>query len=196
MKSVSGKIHPLKIAVWCILGIILLFICIVLGSLLVQKYIKKSSVPMFAGHASLIVVTGSMNGTINEGDMIIIKRTNDYKLGDIVTYMEDGGGTPITHRLVSYGPEEGTFIAKGDANNTTDTSPVREDQIVGEVVHVIPKVGSVINWFLHGGGIIYLGAMIVVIIAGVYFWNIMKPEPETDTDASEDVTQSKEEHEE
>lgn len=179
-----NKLKILKIVLLSILGAILLFVLTVVGVLLVRKYIKKDPVPMFAGSASLIVTTGSMNGTIDEGDMIIIKRTNDYELGDIVTYVEDSGAV-VTHRLVNYGAEEGTFIAKGDANDTTDIYPIRENQIVGEVVSTIPKVGAVVNWFISGGGIIYTIALIAVIIAGVYFWNLLKPE---------EAVQSKEEN--
>lgn len=204
-----NKLKILKIVLWSILGAILLFVLIAVGTLLVRKYIKKDPVPMFAKYASLIVITGSMNGTIDKGDMIIIKRTEDYAPGDIVTYIEDSGAV-ITHRLVNYGSEEGTFIAKGDANNTPD-DPIREDQIVGEVVHIIPKVGAVVDWFISGGGIIYTIAIIAVIVAGVYFWNLLKPEPEAEaenpvpdaggdspaeavTDKPEDVPQLKEEN--
>lgn len=175
---------PIKIVVWCILGVILLFIIIALCSLLVQKYIKKSSVPMFMGYASMIVITGSMNGTIDEGDLIIIKKANDYKLTDIVTYIEKNG-TVTTHRLINYGPEEGTFITKGDANPSEDIFPLAVDQIAGKVVAVIPKIGIVFNWMLHGGGIIYILSIIAVMVVGVYFWNQMKPQTEEETETAD-----------
>ena len=176
MKGVhSSSKKTLKIVLWSIVCIILLFIIVVESILLVQKYIKKVPVPMIFGHAFLVVATGSMNGTIDQGDMIIVKKTNDYKLGDIVTYVEKDTNTPVTHRLVNYGKEEGTFITKGDANNTADTFPVSEDQIAGEVVLVIPKLGIVFDWFLTGGGLIYLIAMIIIIVAAVYFWKKTAP---------------------
>ena len=178
----TNKTRLIKIILWSILGVILLLIFIPLGSLLVQKYIKKSSVPMFMGYAYLIVATGSMNGTINQGDMIIVKRTNDYTLGDIVTYVEAEGIYPVTHRIVNYGSQEGTFITKGDANLKADASPVSVEQIAGEVVLVIPKAGLFFDWFTQGGGVIYFVAIVAIVIAGVYFWKLTKPEPETNTD--------------
>lgn len=186
------KISPLKIVLWSIFGVLLLLIFIVLGALLVEKYIKKAPVPMFAGYASLVVTTGSMNGTINEGDLVIIKKTDDYQLTDIVTYV-NAAKEVVTHRLVNYGPEEGTFIAKGDANNTLDLYPVSIDQIAGEVVLTIPKLGLVVQWFTNEGGVIYVVAMIAIAIAGVYLWNAMKPEPETETEEAEGGEKSQEE---
>lgn len=184
MKDSTRKIlKSLKIVLWSILGIILLFIFIVVGTLLVDKYINKSSVPMFAGYSPLIVTTGSMSGTIEVGDMVIVKRTDDYKLGDIVTYIEAEGKTPVTHRLVNYGPEEGTFIAKGDANNSTDIFPISVDQIAGVVVLTIPKIGLFFDWFLHDFGFIYALALVAIVVAAVYFWNMFKGEPEKEADS-------------
>ena len=181
----SNKLTPIKLVLWCIFGAFLLFIFIVLGSLLVQKYIKKSSVPMFAGYAALIVQTGSMSPTINQGDLIIIKKTNDYKLTDIVTYINESKET-VTHRLIRHDENvEGAFVARGDFNDQEDMNPVTVDQIVGEWVFTIPKVGYVVEWFVHGGGIIYLVALIIIAVGGVYLWNAFKPESDT-ADASED----------
>ena len=178
----TNKRKAVKIVLYCVLGVILLLIIIPLASLLIQKYIKKSSVPMFMGYAFLIVTTGSMNGTIDQGDMVIVKKTNNYSPGDIVTFYEANGKVPVTHRIVNYGPEEGMFITKGDANLSTDIEPISVDQIAGEVVSVIPKVGLFFGWLTNGGGIYYLVAMIVVVVAGVYLLKLTKPKTATNTD--------------
>ena len=177
----TKKIKPIKIVLWCILGVILLLIFIPLCSLLIQKYIKKSSVPMFLGYGYLVVATGSMNGTINQGDMIIVKKTNNYSPGDIVTYVETYGKAPVTHRIVNYDPY-GLFVTKGDANLSTDISPISVEQIVGEVVLVIPKAGLVFDWFTKEGGIIYVVAMFVIVFGGVILLKLTKPETEKNTD--------------
>lgn len=169
----SKTLKVLKIVLWSILGLILLFVLVVVGTLLVKKYIKKSPVPTFAGYGYCVVITGSMSGTIEKGDMVIIKKTDDYKITDIVTYVS-ASGEVITHRIVNYGVEDGTFITKGDANPTTDGKAISYNQIIGEVVHTIPKIGLVFEWVLHDGGIIYLIALLVVIVAGAFFLNMIK----------------------
>lgn len=188
VNSARGKIKPLKIVLWSILGVILLFICIVLGTLLVQKYIKKSKVPTFAGYGYFVVITDSMTGTIDKGDLIIIKKTNDYTLGDIVTFVNSRDEV-VTHRIVNYqDPNDKTvFITKGDFNPTTDGTPISADQIAGEVVLTIPKVGVAFEWFLHDLGWVYFIAIAAVVVAGVYFWGLIKP-----SDASENDAQPKE----
>lgn len=188
------KIKPFKIVLWCVLGVVLLLIFGILGTLLVEKYVKKASVPMCFGYGSLIVTTGSMQGTIDKGDLIIVQKTNDYKLGDIVTYVEAEGRTPITHRLINYcdpvthevtSEYTGMFIAKGDANNTQDIFPVSVDQIAGEVVATIPKLGLVFDWFVNDGGLIYAIALIAIIVACVYFWNRVNQPDEAEAGAAD-----------
>ncbi len=179
MKSFThGKIKPAKIVALCIVGAIVLFIVIALGTLLVKKYIKKDPVPMFAGYACMIVASPSMTGTINEGDMVIVRRSSEFKLGDIVTYVTTDTNEAVTHRIVNYGDGEGMFVTKGDFNNTQDMVQISIDQIAGKVVTVIPKVGLAVKWFLYEGGIVYVVAIIAIIAVGVYFYNSFKKDSE------------------
>ena len=175
----NNKIKPLNIVSWCILSIVFLLMIVPLSSILIQKHIKKLPVPMFLGYAYMKVNTGSMNGTINEGDMIIVKKTNDYSLGDVVTYIEENGKVAVTHRIVNYGPQDGMYITKGDANLSEDVLPITSEQIVGKVIYVIPKVGLFCDWFIHEGGFIYALAMITVVVAGVYLWKFTNPKSDT-----------------
>jgi len=100
----------------------------------VQTKILKNSYSSFFGYTVFGVQTGSMADEINAGDWIIVKGSKNYKLDDIVTYMEDGDF--ITHRIVEN--YKNTFITKGDANNTKD-KPINKEQIVGKVVKILPN---------------------------------------------------------
>lgn len=174
VSSAKGKLKVLKIVLWSILGAVLLFVFIVVGTLLVQKYINKSKAPMFAGYGYYIVVTRSMSGTIEKGDMIIVKKSDEYVVQqDIITYVSSSGEV-ITHRLVNYLPDEDKYIAKGDANTDTDDEHISFDQIVGKVVFTIPKVGLFFEWVLHDGGIIYIISILAVVVAGLFFLNMIK----------------------
>ena len=163
----------IKIIKWIFSGIglaILSFLIVVVGWLTIDKYIVKSPVPSFAGYSHLIVTTGSMSGTIEEGDLIIIKETNDYKGTDIVTYIREGEKIPTTHRILFvYETEDGIYYeTKGDANPSSDIELVHESDVCGEVVLVIENFGIFLSWIKDGGGLIYLLAIIVIIAAGVY----------------------------
>ena len=163
----------LKIVKWVFSGIgiaILSFLVVVVGWLTIDKYILKNPVPSFAGYSHLVVTTGSMSGTIEEGDLVIIKDTGDYKGTDIVTYLRDGETVPTTHRIIfKYELEDGTYYElKGDANPSSDTDYVAEEDICGEVVMVIEDFGIFLSWIKNGGGLIYLVAFIVIIGAAIY----------------------------
>lgn len=111
--SVAKKI------IWWIFIVAFAFVAVVASWLCIDKFIRKSPVPTFCGYALLTIETGSMSGTFEIGDMILIKDTNDYKIGDIITFLPEGDTIPTTHRIINYG-EDGTFVTKGDANNTKD----------------------------------------------------------------------------
>jgi len=134
-----------------------------------DKYVLKSPVPSLFGYSSLTIKTGSMSGTLEIGDIIIIKDTDDYKLGDIVTFLKEGETIPTTHRIINYAAEEGRFITKGDYNNSTDGEKgVAKEEIIGEMVLHLPILGMFVGWVKDGGGLIYIIAILLIVALGCY----------------------------
>ena len=166
----------ISIGLYGFFGAILVFLLVITGSLCVQKFIQKKPVPMFAGRATLLVVTGSMNGTINEGDLIVIKKSKDFKTGDIITFMPDGGKVPVTHRIVDI-DAEGLFITKGDANPSRDTEHISKDQIIGKYVTRIKGVCVFFQWLKKEGGFIYILSGAIILGGGCYLL-VSKPSKE------------------
>lgn len=107
--------------------------------MLVQQSVFKKDPPELFGYSQLVVTSGSMEPAFSAGDMIVIRQEESYALGDIVTFRLTGGDL-VTHRIV--GSVEGSFITKGDANNTEDDELLSPAQIVGKLVAYIPAVGS------------------------------------------------------
>ena len=99
-------------------------------------------------HASIFgfrlyrIATGSMVPYLNINDYILVKSTNDYKEGDVITYLKDE--TYVTHRIVSITEEN--IVTKGDANNTMD-EPITKDNIIGKVVLKFGFFGFIIYLF-------------------------------------------------
>lgn len=95
------------------------------------------------GYKPFIVVSGSMLPTLNVGDIIFVKATDDkmYEVGDIITYPE--GGSYTTHRIVEVNGD--MVITKGDANNTTD-APKRMSIIVGKTIFRLYKIGIIYDF--------------------------------------------------
>lgn len=166
---------------------ILAILIIVVGWLAIDKFILGNPVPSIFGYSSLYVSTGSMQGTIDEGDMIIIKKTDDYKIGDIVTYLPEGYNRktiPTTHRIIRIN-DDGTYVCKGDANNSEDPVDVKKEFIIGEVktdengqpLSVIEDVGVFVKWVKEGGGLIYVLAFVGILGGGIYLLTKKEEQP-------------------
>ena len=102
----------------------------------IQVKLLGNDYSSFFGYTVFEVQTGSMADAINAGDWIIVKKDNKIELNDVITFEQDGEF--ITHRVIEM--YKGTFITKGDANNTKD-DPITKEQIVGRVVKVLPCFG-------------------------------------------------------
>ncbi len=160
----------LKITKWVIYGIclaLIAFLLVVVCVLAWDKYVNKSPAPSFCGYSTLIIATGSMSGTLEEGDIVIIKQKDDYQLSEIVTFIHEGETVPTTHRIIQYG-SDGNFITKGDANDSADKLTVSNDEILGEVVCSLPALGIFVGWFTEGSGWIFVVLALLIIVLGVY----------------------------
>lgn len=96
----------------------------------------------------LVIVTGSMEPTLNRGDVVILEsaQLSDIVVGDIIAYSI--GDVTVTHRVIDV-LEDGTLKTRGDANAEPDTYTVSAEQIVGKVKYRIPALGWIVilvNW--------------------------------------------------
>lgn len=145
-----------------ILALILAFLLFVAGTLAYDKFVNKSRIPSFFGKSVLIIATPSMADELQAGDMVVIEKSDSYKVGDIITYFPASEQISVTHRIVRI--EGDKFYAKGDANNTEDPDPVYQSQIVGKTVRVLPKVGIVVEWLRTWQGIAFMVAIAVLVV--------------------------------
>ena len=98
-----------------------------------------------------IVLSGSMQPTINMGDAIVVKACapEDVRVGDIITFAVDSRAF-VTHRVQEIltelnGEQDLRFVTKGDANNVRDMDPVEPHQLVGKVSGQVPKLGNILE---------------------------------------------------
>ena len=127
------------------LTLLLFMISVIICNLyfLVEKLVYKENHPSIFGYSIAVVVSGSMADAINIDDLVVIYQDDHYDMGDIITY--ESGKSLVTHRIVGKTTEG--FQTRGDANNIADIDPVKEDQILGKVVKVVPRVGKVLYFF-------------------------------------------------
>lgn len=118
---------------------ILVLLFILLGLILfakVKMLLNGNNYFELFGYSIFEVATGSMAPSINQNDIIITKKNNNYEVNDVITFSSDN--SYITHRIIGINNNE--FITKGDANNTVD-KPVNIDNVVGKVIKIYPNLG-------------------------------------------------------
>ena len=94
--------------------------------------LKKDYANVF-GYTYFVVATGSMSGTIEVNDVVIVKLGQDVNVNEVITYQGEQGEF-ITHRVVKKIGNQ--IITQGDVNNTED-DPITKDDVVGTVKMVI-----------------------------------------------------------
>lgn len=159
-KNPRGRVFS---AIWRVMLILLAVILAISAcTLAYDKFVKKSKIPSVFGYSMLIVASPSMTGAIEAGDAIIIKNSDSYAVGDVITYFPEGESFSVTHRIVRV--EGDKFYTKGDANQSEDSDPVLIEQIVGKVAVKLDKVGYFIEWLKSPVGIIFAATFIVLLI--------------------------------
>ena len=132
MLKITGKIFEILMII-----IIILILLVATYSILQVKIQKKDYINFF-GYTIFEVITGSMSGSIEIGDVVVVRiiDNNDIEVNDIVVFKEKNA--IITHRIIEINEEE--IITKGDANNAID-KPIKRDIIFGKVIDTVPKIG-------------------------------------------------------
>lgn len=115
--------------------IITLLLLVILVAWLQVKVFDMKYANIF-GFTMFEVVTGSMSGTIEIDDYVIVKETTDINVKDIITFQY--GDSFVTHRVVEIRGDK--IITRGDANNSDDKE-ITYDDIVGKVIYVLPGAG-------------------------------------------------------
>jgi len=150
MKVIKGIINVLTTLIIIIGGIFLiLYIC---------------------GIVPYVVLSGSMEPTIETGSICFINRHTDIKKikeKDIIAF-KFKDGTLVTHRAVKV--TETGIRTKGDNNKDIDSNIVVKENYVGKNIFWIPKVGYVVKTFqTTKGKIIILTCIVLLFVSGLLF---------------------------
>jgi signal peptidase len=115
---------------------------------------KQNKPAFFFGYSFSVVITESMEPTINVDDMIIYRKApiEDVKMGDIIVFRSLDSrlkGSAITHRVTEITNVNGaiSLTTKGDNNASADYNPVTADNFYGIVTDygTFLGIGNLIN---------------------------------------------------
>ena len=143
----------------------LVFVAIVLGVniyLWNAQSLLGSALPMPFGFGSAVVLSGSMEPTLQVDDLILVREKAEYEVDDIVVFQD--GHSLTVHRLIALDGDR--IITKGDANNIAD-DPITPDRIIGAVYLRIPFLGMIARILKTpvGIGLLLVAAILLVEVS-------------------------------
>ena len=116
--------------------------------LVVISCMNKISPTNIFGYKAFVITTSSMEPTISEGDIVIVKEIKQDKIkqGIIITFYKEG--QYITHRVIDIVQENNItqYITKGDNNNVEDSEKTEFQDVEGEMIASIPHLGTLIRF--------------------------------------------------
>lgn len=147
-----------------IVALIFVFMVVVVAVILVQK--SNGGESKIFGYYMYDVLTDSMSGTIEPGDVIMCKAVDDVnslQVGDIITFKAPNGNYNETHRIVEIARnDDGTvkyFKTKGDNAKAVDNWQLNPQNVKAKYVKKSVFVGGLrkfmSNWY---------GYVVVVVI--------------------------------
>lgn len=155
----------------------ILFLVIVLPflifnlTLIIKSKLYPNKIADFMGYKPFIVMSGSMETTINIGDLVIVKKVNSSSIhiGDIIAFKN--GNIVISHRVKEVINDSGIykFKTKGDNNNVADDFIVSSDAIEGIFVNKIPGLGSILLFLGKPIGLLMVILVIIIVSTALYF---------------------------
>lgn len=146
---------------------IIVIIVAILGYGTFQTKVLKEEYSNIFGYTMFEVATGSMSGTIEIGDYVIVKildniDIDELETDDIIVFKQNN--SIITHRLINIDEEE--LTTKGDANNTSDT-PIKKDAVIGKVIKIVENVAIWKKVFMTPD--VYIPIIITITLFGTIF---------------------------
>ncbi len=168
---------------------LILFIMVCMLSLLAQR--MTGNTPELFGYSTYTVVTDSMKGTYDVGDVVLCKRIKDplsymedtgFKEGDVIAFIaphnfdrEDMlAGYTITHRIITapyYDEETDTWYVetRGDAYEIKDRVPVPVENIQGIIVGSNKWISTIMQFVAKWYGFV---TVIAIPLLAILIWQI------------------------
>lgn len=163
-------------------------ILIILATYNIYNYVcinvLKQDLPTINGYGTLEVISGSMEPTIDVGDLIIVNtKYDELKENDIITFYDEKGSF-VTHRIIEI--KDGEYITKGDNNNSEDQGTINKDDIVAKYVTRLNGMGKLMAAFKNPI------TMIMILVIGILVCVLVS----TDKEGNPIITEEEKEYEE
>ena len=108
-------------------------------------------VPLTVGWRPEVVLSGSMAPHVAPGDVVLVASTNHaVRPGQVILFVDPARpDRRLLHRVVSRNPD-GTYVTRGDANPSADSTPVPPGNVQGMARLRVPWIGQGEPALVHG----------------------------------------------
>jgi len=143
--------------------------------------LSVESVPLFGRYHHFVIVSDSMEPTIDVHDVVIIDESKSYQAGDIIAFETTINDQSV--RVVHYVDEivstgNGDEIYTRSENGAQDDWVLSHDDVIGTYVNSVPRIGVFLNFLSSTIGRIVL---LINIIGIVVIVKLLKaPQQKTD----------------
>ena len=167
---VNRKIEKAGAVMRLLLCIMLIPIILLNLTIIISSYLYPDEIPGAFGIKPVAVLSGSMEDTFREGDLIFIEKIGhlQFHVGDVICYLDSGQA--VTHRIahiITGKNGSHAYVTKGDANPISDHNPVKPEQIQGVWTGArLPNMGKFVMFLSTTTGmILFVVCPILILIA-------------------------------
>lgn len=194
MKAKTIIKRILKILYRHVLPLILLFIAGVTLYSVISSAVNSNQMAMPFGYGLGYPMSGSMEPTLDVEDLIVVHKTDDYEVGDIVVF--SSGSSLVVHRIIDIqtmkykeyeenclggaisdpvienkgekpnDPNRDVVVVttKGDWEKAAPDKPILESKIQGEVIHIFDDGRIIVDILQSPIVMILLGGIAIYLL--------------------------------
>lgn len=123
-----------------------------------ETFFFKNEYPFV--YKTALILSGSMEPTLSVDDLVIVKRADEIKTGDIIAFYDESANK-VMHRVIDV--EGDTITTQGDANNAADT-PISRDKVCGKYVEKVKYLGKIVKFIKTPVGVTICFVLTVIIL--------------------------------
>ncbi len=138
-----------------------------------------STVPVFMGNRSLVIMSGSMEPEMPVGSVVILHPipSKELEVGDVIAFTTEADSKmPTVHRIVSIRVKNNLryYTTQGDANRTADPGEINLPATAWRVGYAIPLVGYLISFAVSVPGIFTLILLPLGLLGILSLWEELR----------------------
>ncbi|MDA1361812.1 signal peptidase I [Glycomyces luteolus] len=129
-------------------------------------------VPRPFGFQGSTVMSGSMEPLISVGSLVLVSEidTDELRPGQVISFVNPADPEErLLHRILQIN-DDGTFVTKGDANSSADSTPVPPENVIGLGRILVPWIGLPVVWIQAGDwpSVLIAAAFLIFLVRGSF----------------------------